>query len=344
MFNQYNEDHTFSLRRLCRAAHVPYRSFLRWRRRRGEGRPAVLEPGPQPAGPLDMAAVERQVGSLHHGNHRTQGTGRLYGQLRGVISRRKLQALVERTRAEAKAARRASQWRLEWSATPGRAWAMDTKQINLAGGRKVWFQTLRDLGARYTLAPCALHCPDGGDIAAWLEDAFAKHGAPQFLRMDNAANENCPEVLAVLARHWVVPFNSPPHYPRYNGGVECAQREIEEGFEDWTAGLDAIPPEHIPAYANATLNDLNHRRRPVLGGRHACQVFARKPRHAMLTPGKRKEVVNALTAVAAALIDGGVAANRHHIRKAWRRAVEWWLETNGIIRVVKTPECQPISA
>ena len=203
---------------------------------------------------------------------------------------------------------------------------------------------MRDLGSRYTLGPCALHHPTGQDIAAWLEAAFREHGAPLFLRLDNAANQNCPEVMAVLARHWVIPFNSPPYYPRYNGGVECAQREIEEGFEDWTAGLGALPPEHIPAYANATIHDLNHRKRPILGGRHACQVFTRNAGHATLDPGRRKEVVYELTMVAASLLDEDAAENRHHVRRAWRLAVEWWLESNGVFRVVQTPECQPVSA
>ena len=344
MFRQYHEEHGFSLRRLCDAAHVGYGSFRRWQRRQAEGRPAVCEPGPQPVGPLDMAAVEEQVRSLHHCNRRTHGTGKLYGELRGVISRRRLRALVRRTRDAEKSARRAALRRLEWNPSSGRVWAMDTKEISLADGRKIWFQTMRDLGARYTLGPCELHNPTGHDIAAWLEAAFKEHGAPLFLRMDNAGNENCPEVLAVLARHWVVWFNSPLHYPRYNGGVECAQREIEEGFEDWTAGLAVLPPEHIPAYAHATITALNHRKRPVLGGRHACQVFTRNARHATLNPGKRREVVHDLTLVAASLLDEDAAENRHQLRKAWRLAVEWWLEKNGIIRVVQPAECQPISA
>jgi hypothetical protein len=34
---------------------------------------------------------------------------------------------------------------------------------------------------------------------------------------------------AVLAKYWVIPFNSPPHYPQYNGGGERAQIEVQEG-------------------------------------------------------------------------------------------------------------------
>jgi transposase InsO family protein len=343
-FNQYNKEHQVSLRRLCEAAHVGYSSFLRWQHRRDEGRPAVLEPGPRPVGLLDMAAVEQQVENLHHVNGRTHGTGALYEELRGVISRRKLRALVKQARDDEKAERRAAQWQLEWNTSSGKVWATDTKEITLADGSKVWFQTMRDLGSRYTLAPCAQHNPTGKDIAGWLDAAFTEHGAPLFLRMDNAANENCPEVMAVLERHWVIPFNSPPYYPPYNGAVERAQREIEEGFLDWTAGLGALPAEHIPAYANATINDINHKRRPILDGRHACQVFTRNVRRATLRPGKRKEVVQHLTVMAAFLVDEDAAENRQHVRKAWRRAVECWLESNNVFRVVQTPECQPIPA
>ena len=79
----------------------------------------------------EAAAVEDAVRALHHGNRRTHGTGRLYEELRGVISRRKLQALVERARDEKKADRRAAQWRLEWNTASGRVWATDTKEIAL---------------------------------------------------------------------------------------------------------------------------------------------------------------------------------------------------------------------
>jgi hypothetical protein len=42
--------------------------------------------------------------------------------------------------------------------------------------------------------------------------------------------------------------------------------------------------------------------------------------------------------------DEGATDNRQHIRRAWRRAVECWLETHGAFRVVQPQECQPIPA
>lgn len=334
---RHHQEQGIALRRICQAAHVGYRSFLRWKSRCGNGEPAVREPGPAPLGPLDMENVWERVRSLHHGHHRTRGTGALYEELRHGLSRRKLQAFIRHAREEQQADQAAAQWRLEWPATFGRVWAMDTTEIPLPDGTKFWFQTIRDLGSRYTLAPFGTRHPCGSEIAAWLEEAFRKHGAPLFLRMDNAANENCPEVMAVLARHWVIPYNSPLHYPRYNGGVERAQSELQDEFEDWTAGLAAVPPEHLPVYAANTVHGLNHKLRPVLGGRHACQVFTRDAGHAILTPGQRKEIVDELAAFAAVLPGDETGLSRHQIRRAWRHAVEWWLEKEGIIRVIQTP-------
>ena len=31
------------------------------------------------------------------------------------------------------------------------------------------------------------------------------------------------------------------------------------------------------------------------------------------------------------------ARNSHHARRAWRRAVQWWLENHAVIRVVQNP-------
>ncbi len=327
----------FSLRQLCGAAHVPYRTFMRWKSRRAAGRPAVEEPGPGPAGPLDLDGVWERVRSLNHGRKRTRGTGELYRELRGMISRRHLRALVKRARRDARRERDAAVRRLEWTPCAGRVWATDTMETALADGTRVWFQTIRDLGARYTIAPVVLHHPDGEDIACRLDEAFARFGAPLFLRLDNATSENCPKVQEVLARHRVIPFNSPPHYPQYNGGVERAQGEIREEFDDWTAGIATVPPEHMHVYAAATAHGLNHKPRPVLDGRHACQVFTRDGRQATVTPGDRQEVLNELIAAAAVLLDTEDGRTLHDVRKAWRRAVEWWLQTHDLIRDIKDP-------
>jgi hypothetical protein len=91
---------------------------------------------------------------------------------------------------------------------------------------------------------------------------FAQYGAPLVLKRDNGSNLNGAAVDAVLARHCLIPLNSPPRYPPYSGGIERAQCDLK-------AALRA----HGPATALA-VHDLNHRPRRVLGGLTACQPFA----------------------------------------------------------------------
>jgi len=334
---QMHQELQVSERQLCEAAHLEYRRYLRWKRRCAEGKPPVEEPGPGPAEPLDFDAVWERVRNLHHARQRTQGTGALYEQLRGCISRRKLRNLVRHARREQRREQDAGQWRLEWAAIACKVWATDTTEVVLGDGTRLWFQTIRDLGSRYTIGPFALHTPTGSDIARWLEDTFQRFGVPLFLRMDNAANQNCPEVMAVLAKYWVIPYNSPPRYPQFNGGCERAQIEVQEEIEDWTAGLDQVPAEHLDAYAALAVHELNHKPRPLLGGRHACQVFAPDARHATLTLGQRKEILDELIAAAAVLLEQDDARNSHHADRAWRHAVQGWLESHAVIRVVQTP-------
>ena len=47
------------------------------------------------------------------------------------------------------------------------------------------------------------------------------------LKRDNGSNLNHQAVDEVLSRYLVIPLNSPPHDPPYNGGMECAVRELK---------------------------------------------------------------------------------------------------------------------
>jgi hypothetical protein len=66
-----------------------------------------------------------------------------------------------------------------------------------------------------------------------LEQLFLHDGPPLVLKRDNGSNLNHQAVDEVLARYLVIPLNSPPHYPPYNGAMECAVRdENPPGRED----------------------------------------------------------------------------------------------------------------
>jgi hypothetical protein len=62
-------------------------------------------------------------------------------------------------------------------------------------------------------------------------------GRPLVLKRDNGSNLNHQAVDEVLARYLVLPLKSPPHYPPYNGAIECAVRELVEKIFDHASVL-----------------------------------------------------------------------------------------------------------
>jgi hypothetical protein len=77
----------------------------------------------------------------------------------------------------------------------------------------------------------------------------------------------------VLARHLVIPLNSPPHYPPYNGGMECAVRELKAPRVEKILASNPIPESQVQVWAEMLVHDLNHRSRDCLDGQVACKVF-----------------------------------------------------------------------
>jgi len=76
---------------------------------------------------------------------------------------------------------------------------------------------------------------------------------------------------AVLAQHLVLPLNNPPHFPRYNGGMEKSIGDLKRGLSQ---RLAAPAEERLLLVAvEATTHELNHRRRRCLEGKTACAVY-----------------------------------------------------------------------
>ena len=51
----------------------------------------------------------------------------------------------------------------------------------------------------------------------------------------------------VLARYLVMPLNSPPHYPPYNGGMECAVRELKTPLREKILACGLIAESQVQA-------------------------------------------------------------------------------------------------
>src|SRR5207244_5484671 len=96
------------------------------------------------------------------------------------------------------------------------------------GLEKIKITPLRDLASK-SQGPRPLVQPteDGTRIALDLDLMFRKEAPPMFLKRDLGSALNCHAVDEVLERHRVLPLNSPPGYPRYNGSMERGMRDLK---------------------------------------------------------------------------------------------------------------------
>jgi len=92
----------------------------------------------------------------------------------------------------------------------------------------------------------------------------------------------------VLEEFFILPLNSPEYYAPYNGAIEESQREVKSCLRGELSLASPECRDHLPAYAEAAVNDLNHRVRPVWMEKPPCQVFF-APTHKPVIYKARKE-------------------------------------------------------
>jgi hypothetical protein len=315
----------WSCRRVVKAAGIPRSRFFRWRGRIRKQESCIRTPGPKKDVQLNLEALLAEVRQLEHGRHRSYGTAALYEAHREAISRRQLQGLVKEDRQQTNAVRSAKLRKISWQ-VPGMTWAMDGTEIG-----PVLLLQVQDLASRYKYEPLVASSVCGEQVAEQLERLIGIHGPPLILKRDRGGNLRHEAVQAVLEKHLIVPLDSPPRWPAYNGAIEYAQREIKELLEVRYPGA-----EHILACNSAAAQELNHHPKPCIQGQTPCAVLG-TGREAMkeYTRPKRKEVIDWIKNEALAIIQtmGGSLASMRAQDAAWRRAVESWLHRNGAITV-----------
>jgi hypothetical protein len=326
---------------ICKSLQLPLTSFNRWRRRIQGNVVLINRPGPKKVEPFNPSVLDREIQTLNHGTKRSAGTTALYQRYRFSVSRRELGWMVERVRHDLKADRRAHIRWIEWL-TPGIVWAMDFTGYDLGIADKVYLHNTQDLGSRYKFLPMTGAYPIGEEVAGDLSENFDRYGAPLVLKRDNQGNMNHRAIDDVLAESFVLPLNNPEYYAPYNGAIEESQREIKaclrkklmQGFLD--------PGDHLTAYAEAVVNDLNHRIRPCLNGKTSCQVFFECGSRPTFTKRERRGiydwVMERVERILSAMNQSGQAVRE----SAWRIVVESWLRSKGYIRIHLNEKCHPI--
>lgn len=325
-------------RAICNAVRLPYPSLVRWRMRRKRDMPLVRQPGPPKVEPPDLDRLAQDIGQLSHGHGRTQGTGALYARYGGTVSRRELQAMVAMARHDLNTVYRQNLRRIHWN-VPNVAWSMDPSEYGQRDetGVKVHLNQMQDLASRYKFSPMTGGVPYGEEIAGYLAATFKRFGSPLFLKRDNGGNLNHVAVNDALADYFVIPVNSPVHYPPYNGAIEEAQTELKNGLEAKLMYKPCCPSEHLEAYASTVEHDLNHRPRPCLNGRNSCQIYFTGKR--TFTKWERRDAYAWITNVQNDILcSEGVQP-----QAAWRIAVEAWLKMKGFITVTINGKVLPNS-
>ena len=314
-------------------AGLPRSTIQRWRARQRHGQALLQKPGPSKPHAPDWPALLASIRDLSHGRQRTAGTTALHVQHRDEISRRDVQALVQEERHH----RLNAMSRIHWL-QPGTAWSIDATEY-----QDHILVPLVDLASRYRFHPLLSSVQNGEQIAAFLDAAFRQHGAPLFLKRDNGSPLNCEQVDAVLAEHKVLPLNSPPHYPPYNGAME---KSIGDFKRRLAQKLVPQPPSAVlAATVEATTHELNHQRRRCLHGRTACELFHDPAWRRSFPRRFRDELLRLLTRSFRENLQS-MADKDHHpaAATAWRRTVESWLRCQGLIRVSRnTKTNKPVS-
>jgi hypothetical protein len=180
-------------------------------------------------------------------------------------------------------------------------------------------------------------------VALHLEQLFLHDRPPLVLKHDNGSNLNHQAVDEVLVRYLVIPLNSPPHYPPYNGVMECAVREVKTPLVEKILAGRPITASQVQVWAEVLAHDLNHRSRPCLQGKVACEVFHQaKPALKVYTLRKRKETLDWINELTRLLIRVWAVCTSRQAETARRLAVETWLHRNGVITVTQNHKVLPV--
>jgi transposase InsO family protein len=342
MSTQIQEQTGWNARQLGLRLGVPRSTLNRWRGRARRHESVLQKPGPKKLGPLNLAEVALEIEGLRHRLKRSGGTGALYQRHQAGLSRRDLAVKVQEERTKQKKKKRASLRRVEWK-QPNLAWAIDATEYEAdKEGNKLWVHPVKDLASRHQFEPLTALESRGNSVAAHLEKLFRKEGAPLFLKRDNGSAFNNQEVDDVLARWGVIPLNSPAHYPRYNGSIEKAIRELKVCL----SGILNVPQHwdvaQVGAFVSVAAEQQNYKARRCLGGLSAKEVYRKKKENGRWSQRQRHNVLAWTRARAKVIMLEKMKTDRRSADAAWRLAVETWLGDQALIEVHKPAMCYPI--
>jgi hypothetical protein len=172
----------------------------------------------------------------------------------------------------------------------------------------------------------------GPKIALYLDLMFKKEGPPMFLKRDLGSPLNCQAVDEVLERHRVLPLNSPPACPRYNGSMERGMRDLKAALDEQRR-LSLVRGISMALEVELVTHQLNHRPRRSLGGLTPCQVYHDPHRRLRLHAPVRDRIFREIFEQFWQCAQCMPQRTRHDLNAAWRWIVEDWLRRQRWITV-----------
>ena len=212
-------------------------------------------------------------------------------------------------------------------------WALDaTEWQTVPAGSKLQVLATADLACQYGLGLQPESQLTGERVAEYLQALIHQHGPPLFLKRDNGSVLRTEAVQAVLAQAGILPLDSPPYYPPYNGAIENYIGQVKRVLPE---GLPCPPSGNLaPARAclRGILCELNARPRAALGGACPADRFHRGPRLHVAKP-ERAAIFDWIWQRTQRTLATMETVNQRSIQTAWRHAVETWLRRQGLMAV-----------
>jgi hypothetical protein len=173
-------------------------------------------------------------------------------------------------------------------------------------------------------------------VAGHLQYLFDRFDPPLFCKRDNGGNLNHLAVNQVLEEPLVIPINSLPQRPPYNGAIEHSQGEFKSYLDRWSCKAGSL--DRMMLLSETAAHDLNHQPRRCLGGKTACRANFGGPR-IRYPRRKRQSVYQWIQQLAAEV---SARAGKPVITPtAWRVAARQWLVKNGLIMIQTAGKVSP---
>lgn len=231
--------------------------------------------GPKtPEGELGTA-MEWEIRSFDRAKEGTWGTHPIYAFFGGVIPRSKINEVLDERRDAEGRVKRPHVRRYEFAA-PQVTYSTDFISVRPRGR----VLRVQDERSRFLLGFAHKDRWPEEEVVPFVENIIVTLGLPLFFKHDLGSEFRSKLFQEMLRRHKVIAVPSPPHYPKFNGKNERANRTTRE----WIAETEQDRPTLSRVWEKLTQSTFDQnevRPKDVLDGRTPADVWGKDKRVAV---------------------------------------------------------------